>query len=340
MLLFCVPFSGVGQDFHFSLFDQNRTYYNPAMTGLQKGVIQSNFVYRKQWINMPGDFSTKHFNVDWKGFGPNGFGVFVLSDVEGDSFLTHNSIGGNYSWRGTIDKISGTYFQLGLKASYNIQKLDFDRLVFTDELDDIYGDIFESSYVADQNRCSYIDFSVGGMICLRSENIFGNELTHKIGGAVHHFTRPNESLQGGEEKLPVKIVFHAQSEYQTRIRSLNRRNYFRITPSVVYESQGTSLFSKQSANSFMGGFDFNSEPLNIGLGYRSHLIKNSNRNYDVMMFKIGARFDNSNKNLVYRIFYCYDLAINNYTKYTRDSHEIGLSVDILFKRKYKCTNSF
>jgi len=334
--LFCLSIVSKAQDVTFSLFNQNKTYYNPAFTGLNTGLIQTNFVYRKQWLNFPGEFSTKHFNLDYKEYGSNGFGLFVISDIEGESLLTTNMFGVNYSWRGEISEYSGSFFQLGVRASYNIKKIDLTSLTFSDELDEIYGPIYGSSYIADRNSSNYIDFSVGGIVCFKAYDLF----TNTIGVAVHHFTRPNISFQGTLDKIPVKLTLHAQTEYNTQVYSLNRRDKMRISPALVYEMQGSHIGANQSANSLMCGLDIDSDPLSGGIWYRTQLSNNSDRNYNALIFKVGVRIYSQNNKAVYNLFYAYDLATKNYTKYTRDSHEIGLSMSISFKRKFKCNNKF
>ncbi|MGZ2369974.1 PorP/SprF family type IX secretion system membrane protein [Ancylomarina sp. YFZ004] len=334
--LLCLSIRANAQDVTFSLFDQNKTHYNPALTGLHSGLIHTNFVYRKQWLNFPGEFSTTNFNLDYKEYGSCGFGLFVISDIEGESLLTTNSFGANFSWRGEISEYSGAFFQLGVKASYNVKEIDLSRLTFSDELDEIYGPIYGSTYIADRNRSDYIDFSVGGMVSFNAYNLF----TNIIGVAIHHFTRPNISFQGGADKIPIKLTLHAQTEYNTQVYSLNRRDKMRIGPSLVYEMQGSHIGSSQSANSLMCGFDIDSDPLSGGIWYRTQFSNNSDRNYRALIFKLGLRIYSQNNKVVYNLFYAYDLATKNYTKYTRDSHEIGLSMSFSFRRRFKCHNKF
>lgn len=337
-LFFLFPKIAHCQDFNFSLFNQNKTYYNPAFTGLHQGQVNGNFVYRKQWLNFPGEFATKHLNIDWKSHSSNGFGIFVISDLAGESFLRTNSFGANYSWRGTLDKYTGAFFQLGLRASYNEKKIDIEKLTFSDQLNEIYGKIYGSSFVVDQNKCNYIDFSIGTLIHFNTLTRRSGIFTHTIGFALHHFTRPIESFQGAKVKIPLKLTAHAQSQYKTTIFSFNRKDKFRISPWLLYENKGGIFQNGESENNLMCGFDFNSDPITGGVAYKSHLSKSAN--YNSLVFKFGTRIYTDNHKLVYRLFYSYDLAINNYTKYTRDSHEIGLSVDIYFKRAYKCINQF
>tara|TARA_R110001583_G_scaffold10417_7_gene47884 strand:- start:173 stop:1234 length:1062 start_codon:yes stop_codon:yes gene_type:complete len=334
--LVCLSVSTKGQDVTFSLFDQNKTYFNPALTGLHSGLIQTNFIYRKQWLNFPGEFSTKHFNLDFKKYGSSGFGLFVFSDIEGESLLTTYSLGGNYSWRGVISDYSGAFFQLGVKFSYNMREIDLSRLTFSDEIDEIYGPIYGPDYVADRDRYDYIDFSVGGMISFKSFGLLSNTL----GFAVHHFNRPKTSFQGISDKIPIKFSIHAQTEYRSQVNSLNRRDKLRLSPALVYETQGSDIRDKQLANSLMFGLDLDSDPLTGGIWYRTPFAKGSNKNYNALIFKFGTRIYAHNNKAIYNLYYAYDLATKNDSKYTRDSHEIGLSMSISYKRKFKSYNRF
>lgn len=328
------------QEYKFSLFNQSRTYFNPAFAGIESGLIHTNFIYRRQWLNFPGEFSTKNFNADWKSYASGGFGVFLISDIEGESLLTTNSFGGQYSWHGRINKYSNTFFQLGFSASYNEKKLNTSKLTFSDQLDEIYGKIYGSSFVIDQNKRNYIDFSVGALVHFRNDEIFGNYMTHIVGFALHHFTRPNISFQGQTERVPLKFTLHAQTKYVTKVYSLNRRDKFSLNPWFLYQKSGTCETSSYSANNFSIGVDFDSDPLVIGIAYKSRLQQNSSSNSNALVFKFGTTIYTQNEYIAYKAFYAYDLAINNYTTYSRSSHEIGLSVDISFKRRYKCITHF
>lgn len=329
-----------GQDFNFSLFNQNQSYYNPAFVGMQKGLITGNFIYRKQWLNFPGDFSTKHFNADWKNYGRHGFGVSATTDIEGDAFLNTTILGINYSWRGDIDRFSGAFFQLGFKTALIVKKIDVTKFIFSDQLDEIYGAVYGSSFVPDQNKRHFFDFSVGGLVQFPAEFWNGSTLTSTIGVALHHFTRPNESFQGQIAKLPMKVTAHAQCEIKTNMHSFDRSSKFFVTPWMLFESRGETTFDVQSSSVLLGGIDFCSNPFSAGIAYRTHPKKSDGVNYNSLIFRLGMRVYGGNKKRSYRFFYAYDLAVNNYTKFTRDSHEIGVSIDFFYKRKYKCINSF
>jgi type IX secretion system PorP/SprF family membrane protein len=325
------------QEYKFSLFNQNRTYFNPAFAGMDKGLIHTNLIYRRQWLNFPGEFSTKHINVDWKNYSSSGYGMFIISDIEGESLLTTNSFGGQYSWRGRIDKYSDAFFQLGLSASYNVKKINTSKLTFSDQLDEIYGSIYGTSFVVDQDSRSYVDFSVGALFHFNHEGLFGNSMSHLFGFALHHFTRPNVSFQGQTERVDMKFTLHEQIKYTTKVYSLNRRDKFSLNPWFLYQKSGTG---STGSNSFSSGVDFDSDPLVVGISYKSHLQEGNSSNSKSLVFKFGTNIYTSNQYVVYRLFYAYDLALNNYTHYSRDSHEIGFSVDLSFKRRYKCINHF
>ena len=79
IICFCIFLFGSGfpllaQDYNFSQFWENRTYYNPAYVGLHEGELNSLLTYRKLWPKFDGNFSTIFFSADLKTYNNYGFG--------------------------------------------------------------------------------------------------------------------------------------------------------------------------------------------------------------------------------------------------------------------------
>lgn len=145
-ILFCFLFvmytqASFAQDYAFSQFWENRTYYNPAFVGLNEGELDGYITYRKLWPKFPGNFSTLSIAADLKSYNNYGFGIYVLSSDEGGGFLKYTTAGLSYSWRGYFNKEKNIYFQLGIKGSYNDERLNFDKYVYSGNLHEIYGNI-------------------------------------------------------------------------------------------------------------------------------------------------------------------------------------------------------
>ena len=129
VLFFVLSQTVSAQDNTFSQYWENRTYYNPAFTGLKEGELNGLLTYRKLWPKFPGNFSTIHLSLDMKTYNSYGFGLYVISSDEGGGFIKFNSAGLSYSWRGYFNKEKNIYFQLGIKGSYNDKRLNFNKYI-------------------------------------------------------------------------------------------------------------------------------------------------------------------------------------------------------------------
>lgn len=95
-LIFLSVKGAFAQDYSFSQFWENRTYYNPALTGLNEGSVNGLLTYRKLWPKFPGNFSTIFFSADLKTYNNYGFGLQVISSDEGGGFIKSTSAGLSY----------------------------------------------------------------------------------------------------------------------------------------------------------------------------------------------------------------------------------------------------
>lgn len=325
----------IGQDFNFSQFTPNRTFYNPAFTGMDQGTLRTTLVYRRWWPVLPGDFSTQHMSLDYKTYNPYGMGLYAISNREGAGFLKTNTIGASYSWRGKINDVTGSFFQLGINASFNQKRADFSKYTFSDELDEIYGDIYSTSFASDINRRQFWDFTVGALFQFPTIRGHRKSMIHTMGVALHHITRPKQSFLDSEWRLPMKLTFHYSSKVTTNIYSFNKEDRLHIIPALVYEVQGRDLLSSSSADNIQYGVDVQTDPLFGGVWYNSQILNNSKRNYRSIVFKLGLKLNSTNKKTKYRISYSYDLSTSQFISSTNGSHEVTLSIDFLFPAKYK-----
>lgn len=329
---------GWAQDFNFSQFTPNRTFYNPAFTGMEKGTFSSTLIYRRLWPMLPGNFSTKHLVLDYKTYNPYGMGLYAISSREGAGFLENTTIGGSYSWRGSLNEISGSFFQLGINASYNLKQIEFDNYTFSDELDEIYGEIYPTSFTTDVEQQNFWDFTIG--VLAQVPTIIGHQkvIIHTVGFALHHITRPKETFLNSDARLPMQLTIHGQSEFSSGIYSLDKSSRLRFIPGLVYAIQGDRLISSNSSNNLLYGMDIKTDPLFGGIWYSSQIMNNSRDNYKCIIIKLGLNFKSNNRknqNNRYKFTYSYDLPTSQFGSSKGGSHEISLSIDLHFKARYK-----
>lgn len=196
--------SVIAQDLDYAQFYNNPTYYNPANVGLTVG-LKSRLNYRKQWTGLSGNYHTYSFSADIADRslpGAGGIGIIANQSLAGKGVLKTNSIGVMPSVRIPVSRNS--IFQLGAMAAVVTQRLNWDNLVFGDELDPRWGNINPTSFSGPaRETVIYPDFSFGGIYQFQGDNVVGN-----IGVAVHHITKPNQSYFDINSRLPRKFVYN------------------------------------------------------------------------------------------------------------------------------------
>lgn len=254
MLSFCCA-AATAQDHIYSQFFNAPIYLNPALTGQFEGDIRMNLLYRNQWTGLSGDLSYLTASVDLNipKFG-GGVGLMFTRSSEGTAYLIKNNLAATYSY-----SVGGDDFvtSFGVQAGATNRRVDWDKLVFSDQIDMNLGYIPGSVSGAtppDAQNKYYFDASAG-------INIVFKELM--VGGTVHHINRPDESFTGVQAKLPMTFV--ANASYRLSLSGYsgymdNDGAY--LIPSVIYYKQAQS-------NSLSVGAQFKYKSVNTGLWYRS-----------------------------------------------------------------------
>ncbi|MDL2251854.1 PorP/SprF family type IX secretion system membrane protein [Odoribacter sp. OttesenSCG-928-J03] len=324
------------QDYNFSQFWENRTYYNPAFVGLHEGEWNNNLTYRRLWPNLDGDFSTINFSSDFKTYNNYGIGLNVISSDEGAGLIKSTSVALAYSWRGYISKERGFFFQLGVKGSYNHEKLNSNKWIFSGQLDPIYGNIYPdyNGVGVIKKQQNFWDFSLGALFSLPIRLPNYNVIENYIGFSVDHFTRPKNNFLEDKQKIPMKLGVQWYASVPTSLYSLNKKSRLQVRPGIIFENQGDKLLSKASFNNLLIGADVATDPLFAGIWYSSQLLSKSDKNYKALVFKMGLKFDSDSKRFQYKLTYTYDMSLGNLVKSTEGSHEIGISVVYRFNARY------
>lgn len=334
-MMFCLR-TLMAQDYNFSQFWENRTYYNPAFAGINEGELNSVLTYRKLWPKFDGNFSTIFFSSDLKTYNNYGVGLYFVSSDEGGGFIKSMTAGLSYSWRGYFNKEKGTYFQLGIRGSYNSEKLNFNKYIFSGQLDPIYGNIYQQPDLsAIKQKQNFWDFSFGAMAFIPWERNYTEFMQNYVGFSLSHFTRPKNNFLEGKPKIPMKFSLQWNGFIRTSKYSLDKKSWMYVCPGLLFENIGDKLLSSSSFNNVLVGADLVTDPIFGGVWYSSQLLNNSDQNYKAMIFKLGLKLNSDNKRIQYRIAYTYDMSMGNLVKTTEGSHEISINVVYRFNAKYK-----
>ena len=308
MLVFGIGTRLLAQDPVFSQFYSSPLQLNPAFAG----VAYSPFVainYRSQYASFGNAFTTYSASYDQYLEGiKSGIGVSLMGDNAAD-FYSKNYINLHYSYR--VDISSDIAAKIGISAGVIQSKLDWDKLIFYDQLDPVTGPFKTDGTVnpTAENRPAILahtlfDISTGILI-------FGAGFHGGLG--IQHLTAPNEGIlnvnPGFIIGLPTRWTLHGGYEYVLEDARRDRMSSF-ISPMAMFTKQGDFKQLNIGAYAALG-------PL-IGGGWFRHTFSGS----DAAILLLGFRQD------AFKVGYSYDLTVSSLAGKTGGTHEISLSLNL------------
>jgi type IX secretion system PorP/SprF family membrane protein len=314
-LLLSVLLSGAllnGQDFDFSQWYNNPTYYNPAYVGLTPG-FKARFSYRRQMVKIPSNFKTYAFSADIAERslpGAGGIGIIIDNFNASQGMVNHTIAGIMPSVRVPIAEYM--VMQMGVQAAFVQKRINWDNLIFPDQLDPRYGNIYPTSFIApNSDKVTYPDFTAGLLFQFK-----GNGVSGVVGGAMHHLTRPNESFYEGSAPLPRKYVAHLDLiwEFQQNKGFYRRSSSFKINPGFFYQNQAT-------LSTFSFGSNFYFTNVYLGIWYKNESFEYDTYSTFSLMGGINIPFADVSR---LKLMYSYDFVIYPEYTFTGPTHELTL----------------
>jgi type IX secretion system PorP/SprF family membrane protein len=308
------------QDVNFTQYFSTPLYYNPAYTGINTGV-RARFSFRNQWPSLPVSYKSYYFSADVgdRGLpGAGGLGLYVNSNNDGVAFIHDLMAGLTLSVRIPITSYLVT--QVGIKAAVGQRRVNWDDLVWTDQLSELYGNIYQSSFVPpDAGKRVYPDFGIGGLFLFANPE---GSMTGTAGLAVDHVFQPDIAfLSSGAMPLPRKWVAQADFVFTSGGGSANMssggsNDPLKINPGIIYQNQlGLSALQVglniMKFNIYLGGW----YKTTLGTGTTSALA-----------LLAGYRY-NFNEDMSIRFMYSYDMQISGNLSGTGGAHEISLAIE-------------
>ncbi len=311
-MLACAMFDAQAQDVNFSQFFNNPTYYNPAYVGLTTG-LKLRLDVRKQWTGLSGEYHTFSFSADIADRnipGAGGIGFIATSNTEGMGMIRSTTIGFIPAVRIRVNRFS--ILQLGALISVVTKQVDWNNMVFSDQLDPRLGYIGPSSFPTPGNKpVVFPDFSIGGIYQIKSRNVVGT-----FGVAVHHITQPNQSFLQNVSPLPRKWVAHMDFiiDFQRNRGYYNRARDIKLDPGILYQTQANMSLFALGANAYFSD-------VYVGMWYRNEVfLKTSFTNF-VWLVGLNIPF---NSNTRMKLMYSFDMNTSRNTNFTGPSHEVSL----------------
>jgi type IX secretion system PorP/SprF family membrane protein len=269
--------------------------------------------YRNQWPAIDANFTTVSAFADFYIEDKNsGVGALLTRDYVGLVGLQSISLAVQYAYQLQLAK--GLSFRPGFQAAIYNRSVNFGKLTFGDQFDPNTGEIINptNEALSGQNKF-FPDISMGGLFY--TPNAW-------LGFAAHHLTQPNQSVVGGNDKLPMKLSGHAGWKFYFKPGVMGSGVYARqkersVAPTVQYRHQGQ--FDQMDV-----GMYFTFEPIIIGTWYRGIPFKKVNgfTNNESIVLLIGLTLKGQKD--VLNIGYSYDYTISQLGFGSGGAHEFSL----------------
>lgn len=303
ILIFIAVTPGIAQDPHFSQFYANPTFLNPALTGSTE-CARFNLNYRNQWPSIPKAYVT--YSASYDQVVPiisSGIGVSFMGDKSGDGAISRTHVSGFYSYKLKVSE--NTWMSVGFQGTFSQQKLDWNKLIFGDQIDPGSGNIGPTSETPPPNLDkSYVDFSAGAIVYY-ADKFFG-------GIAVHHLTQPDVVYyDNSSNKIPMKITFHGGTRINLSeggFESYNEKDLI-LSPSILYQQQ--DKFKQLNIGAYINRYPF------VG----GLWIRNNFGNTDAAVILVGLQHEN------YKIGYSYDFSLSKLRNISGGAHEISFAYE-------------
>lgn len=229
-ILFLAEFSYT-QDIHWSQFNENPLFLNPANAGNFNGNKRFVSSYRDQWRSVTKAFQTFVLNYDTR-FSKNdnfGIGFTFLNDNAGDGKFKTIDFNIAPSYRKFIAKDSSQQLNFGLQLGLNNRQFTFPNFYFDEQYNGIN---FDPTLPNTENLITESKTNLNLGIGVIYKLIQSKKVNYQFGFSAYNLNSPNQGFYGEKVKRDPRIVFFTIAEMQ-----LNDKTKF--VPSLIFQSQGT-----------------------------------------------------------------------------------------------------
>lgn len=213
LIFLTLSFSGVGQDIHWSQFNDNPIFQNPANAGHFKGDIRFVGNYRDQWRSVTVPFQTLALSADSKVFKYRniGYGISFFHDVVGDGKFRTVELQGNLSYNLKLTKDSMHNVRLGANVGLNHRQFNVDQFYFDNQYDGIsYNPSLSTGETFQTDRKSNFSVGVGA-----SYQYYINErFNFTTGIGAYNLNKPHQGFLNEDIRREIRTNLFVRGIYK------------------------------------------------------------------------------------------------------------------------------
>ena len=304
--LFTLAFlSADAQDPEFSQYYSAPLYLNPAFTGTTS---DHRFIanYRNQWPNAAQGYVTYAFSYDYNLYQYNsGIGFLATVDQAGTAGMKSSQFNFLYSYKWNVS--NKWVISSGLNFGYSVRNIDFNKLIFGDQLQfDATGNVpSDDPSLFNLGTAHYFDFKAG--LLAYNKNFW-------FGFSANHINEPNRSLVNQEAFVPMKLTIHGGVRIPLYNGAFKRNSIPVLSPSFVYKKQ--DKFEQLDVGAYLLY-----SPIIMGLWYRGIPLGKDvqgNISQDAVVVILGFQFDRL------ELTYSYDFTVSKLGPISGGTHEMAL----------------
>ncbi len=324
------------QDPILSQYFSNKLYLNPSLCGYEGGTLV-HLNYRQQNYSISGqliEFTTNSLGMQME-FPclQSALGLLYLDNVEAEGYLQWQSISTAYSWRSRArpDRQGRDMeWRFGLRLAYNWRSLNWDNLVFDEQLDAMRGIMGPTNLPLPgdlRSNTDYFDLQSGlSWVYRKRDNRF------RIGLSLHHLLRLEQTVLAADDTLPIRTTVHL-----SYLHAWNRaRGPVYMMPFVRLDLQKGGQLSLREAfyyQSLTYGLMIQTQTLPAlwgGVWMRSYQSFSSQPPTNSLVVSIGVEFPNGGSyrqaRSVYRFGLSYDYPYSGLAAGGSNIFEVSLAV--------------
>lgn len=299
------------QDPVFSQFYASPLQLNPAFAGSAMApFIALNYRMQYPGFNNGAAYSTfaASFDQHLKGLN-SGIGLSLMTDDAGQGIYRKTYTSAHYSYKVDINEKIST--RLGIETGFIQSRLDWNRLVFGDQIDPFSGPLNpdgtpRSSDEARPENLTKTIFDVSTGLVVYGAGFHGGIVAKHLATPNEGFINANQNLLIG---LPVRWTVHGGYEFITKKATRYSPANF-VAPTLMFVKQGD--FSQLMVGTYAG-----LGPIIVGGWYR-----HTGSNPESMVLMMGFKQD------FFKIGYSFDYTISRLSGRTGGSHEIALTINL------------
>lgn len=275
LLLLAAASPTYAQDPIFSQFHAMPLQTNPGFAG-SAFAPRMGLAYRNQWTGFSSAYRTYALFYEQRLENFNsGIGFALQGDNAGNGILRSNQFMINYAYRLSVDDAFA--LKLGIEAGARQSNLDWDKLVFPDQIDAINGIGFNTEEIR-PDATNQVSLDLGaGMLALGRR--------WYAGFAMKHLNTPDERIilvrDNLARGLPILYTFQGGAELLVKEGNKVRLPSF-FSPNFLFVSQGPYKQLNIGAYASLGSIYFgswyrttfrNSDALILLAGFREGVFK-------------------------------------------------------------------